>query len=140
MQEQNFRNHPRYVPGFHFITFSVILAALVIAVTLLISDGINGNALLGLLVTLSLALLFFYTRQFATGNQDRIIRAEENLRCYELTGKKLDGRLSREQVIALRFADDAEYEELYARAINQKLSPKNIKKAIHNWRADHHRV
>ena len=140
MKEQSFKNHPRYVPGFHVFTFSVILAMLVIAVMLLISDGINGNTLLGLLATLSLGLLFFYTRQFATGNQDRIIRTEENLRCYELTGKKLDDRLSLAQVIALRFADDTEYEELYARAINQKLSPKDIKKAIQNWRADHHRV
>jgi len=62
----------------------------------------------GLLVAVSLGLLFNYTRQFATGNQDRIIRAEENFRSCRLTGKNMDDRLTRKQIIALRFSDDSE--------------------------------
>jgi hypothetical protein len=69
-----------------------------------------------------------------------VIRAEENLRCYELTGKKLDSRLSIGQIIALRFADDNEYEELSAQAITQNLSSADIKKAIQKWRPDHQRI
>jgi hypothetical protein len=94
----------------------------------------------GLLVAVSLGLLFNYTRQFATGNQDRIIRAEENFRSYRLTGKNMDDRLTRKQIIALRFADDSEYAALSDKAVSQNLKPKDIKQAIQQWRADHHRV
>jgi hypothetical protein len=92
------------------------------------------------LVSVSLGLLFAFLRQFATGNQDRIIRAEENFRSYLLTGKMLDSRLTRSQIIALRFADDTEYGALSDKAISENLSSTDIKKAVQQWRADHHRV
>ena len=140
MQEQNFKKHAQYVPGFHFLTLSVILASLVIAIVLLISGGLNLATAFDVLVALSLGLLFYYTRQFATGNQDRIIRGEENFRSYRLTGKELDERLTKGQIIALRFADDEEYSSLTEKAIKENLSPADIKKAVQQWRADHHRV
>jgi hypothetical protein len=140
MQEQHFKKHAQYVPGFHVLTFAVILAALAIAIILLVHSGISHMTIFCLLVSISLGLLFAYTRQFATGNQDRIIRAEENFRCYRLTGKTLDERLTREQIIALRFADDSEYIALTDKAITQGLDAKDIKQAIQQWRADHHRV
>jgi Family of unknown function (DUF6526) len=140
MENQNFKKHSRYVPGFHFITFGIILASIVIAIILLIHDGFHHTTFFGLLVSLSLVGLFAYTRQFATGNQDRIIRAEENFRSYRLTGKELDQRLTRNQIIALRFANDEEYADLAQKTIKENLSPKDIKQAIQQWRADHHRV
>jgi len=36
MKEQNFKKHARYVPGFHFLTLSIIVASLVIAIILLV--------------------------------------------------------------------------------------------------------
>ena len=87
-----------------------------------------------------MGLLFFYTRQFATGNQDRVIRAEENARSYRITGKVLDDRLTKGQIIALRFADDSEYADLTQKTINRNLSIKDIKQTISQWRADHHRI
>jgi hypothetical protein len=140
MKEQSFTKHSQYIPGFHIITFTVILAALIIAVVLMASSGFNLMTVFGLLVAASLGLLFYYTRQFATGNQDRVIRAEENFRSYRLTGNAMDNRLTRSQIIALRFADDSEYAALSGKAISQNLSPKEIKQAIRQWRADHHRV
>jgi hypothetical protein len=140
MKKQNFKNHPRYVFGFHVITFSVILIALIISIILLVSSGIHLPTVFTFLTAVSLGLLFFYTRQFATGNQDRIIRAEENARSYRITGKGLDDRLTRAQIIALRFADDSEFAELTQKALNRNLSAKDIKQIIIQWRADHHRV
>lgn len=140
MTEQNFKNHPKYVLGFHLVTFVTILASLVISILMIANLGISTTTIFEILVALSLGFLFFYTRQFATGNQDRVIRAEENLRSYILTGKMLDNQLTRSQIIALRFADDSEYLSLSEKAISQKLSPKDIKEAIQKWRADHHRV
>ena len=140
MEEQNFKKHAQYVPGFHFVTLGIIAAVLVIAIVLIISQGVSLMTVFGVLVAVSLGLLFNYTRQFATGNQDRIIRAEENFRSYRLTGKNIDGRLTRKQVIALRFADDSEYAALSDKAVSQNLSVKDIKQSIQQWRSDHHRV
>lgn len=140
MTEQNFKNLPKYVLGFHLVTFVTILASLIISIFMIFNLGISASTIFGILIALSLIFLFFYTRQFATGNQDRVIRAEENLRYYLLTGKMFDSRLTRDQIIALRFADDSEYVRLSEKAISQNLSSKNIKEAIQKWRADHHRI
>ena len=140
MQEQNFKKHARYVPGFHFRTSGIIIAALIIAIVLLVSTGFSLSSVFDLLVVLSLGLLFFYIRHFSTVNQDRIIRAEENFRSYRLTGKALDQRLTKSQVVALRFAGDEEFPVLSGKAIEENLKPSDIKKAVQQWRADHHRV
>lgn len=140
MDNQNFKNHARFVPGFHLLTGVPILATLVIAIILIIHKGVSLETVFFLLVGLSLVLLFWYTRKFANGNQDRIIRLEENLRCHRLTGKMSDSRLTRGQIIALRFAGDDEYAALSERAIKENMSPKEIKQAIQNWLSDHHRI
>ena len=57
-----------------------------------------------------------------------------------MTGKALPTELSIGQIIALRFASDAEYLALVERAIKENLSSKEIKMAIQNWKADYHRV
>jgi L-asparagine transporter-like permease len=85
-------------------------------------------------------LLSFYCRTFALKAQDRAIRAEENLRHFVLTGKLLDPRLGALQIVALRFASDAEFVKLAARAAEESLEPKAIKKAINDWRGDYYRV
>jgi Family of unknown function (DUF6526) len=140
MEEQNFKKHAQYVPGFHVVTFGVIIAVAIFAIVLAVSSGINTATIFELLTAAGLGLLFYYLRQFATGNQDRIIRAEENFRSFRLTGKPLNSQLSRSQIIALRFADDSEYAALSDKAVSQNLSPQDIKQSIQQWRADHHRV
>jgi hypothetical protein len=140
MQEQNFKNHARLVPGFHFFTLGIIFIALVLSIALLISSWFSLSSIFDFLVAVSLGLLFAYLRVFATGNQDRIIRAEENFRSYRLTGKCLDPRLTRAQIIALRFASDEEFPDLSERAASENMKPSAIKETVRQWRADHHRV
>jgi hypothetical protein len=77
---------------------------------------------------------------FPLGTQNRVIRAEENLRHYILTGKPLPTGLRMSQVIALRFASDEEFPALVSKAQSEKLSSTDIKKAIQHWRTDHHRI
>jgi hypothetical protein len=82
-------------------------------------------------------------RLYATKLQDRIIRLEERLRLASLVQEPLRsriGELSEAQLVGLRFASDAEVAALVERAINEKLSRDDIKKAVKNWRADNFRV
>ena len=142
MQEQNFKNHAILVPGFHYIGMLSILA--------LVGGSINylcratpENKYLAALLTLAafvFVVLWIYVRTFPLKAQDRAIRAEENLRHYVLTGKLFPAELKMSQIIALRFAPDSEYLALLDRAIRENLSNKEIKAAIQNWKADHHRV
>lgn len=140
MQEQNLKNHSKLVVSFHVATLLPILVSLILSVALLISEGITLISCFAVCVTLSLALLFYHVRTFGLGNQDRIIRAEENFRCYRLTGKELDSRLTKSQIIALRFAVDSEYVALMEKTIAQNLGAKEIKESIQEWRADYHRI
>jgi hypothetical protein len=44
------------------------------------------------------------------------------------------------QVVALRFASDAEFPALAERAVAENMSSENIKKAITQWKEDNNRV
>ena len=142
MKEQNFKNHPRIVIGYHIISFVAILALLIGSFINLAHSAKENlySASLICLIALILALFFIYLRTFPLKAQDRAIRAEENLRHFILTGKPLSDKLTINQIIALRFASDAEYLDLVTKAIEQNLAPKQIKESIKNWRADHHRA
>ncbi len=77
-------------------------------------------------------------RRYALKNQNRIIRLEENVRLHWMNVDP--SGLTMGQMIALRFASDAESPALVARAVAEKMTPKQIKEAILNWRADLDRV
>lgn len=139
---QQYSNHTRYIPLWHFVTSFVILVILGGSiVNLLHADTASHySAVVLILVAFVLIMLFIYARLFALRAQDRAIRAEENLRHYVMTGKLLDKKLRTSQVIALRFASDEEFVALAEKAAAENLSPKQIKQAVKEWRADYHRV
>lgn len=143
MQEQNFKNHVRLIPLYHGIAFLLVFAGLIGSIINLINthtaDSHYSAALL-VVVFFLLLLIFWYARVFALKAQDRAIRAEENFRHFVLTGKPLDRQLRIGQIIALRFASDEEFPALAKKAAAENLGSKQIKLAVQNWRADHHRV
>jgi hypothetical protein len=141
---QNYANHARYDPIYHRILFPILFLTFIgSCVNFGKSWGdherIYSASLILVLAFCSMAIAL-YARIFPLKAQDRAIRAEENLRHYVLTGKLLDSRLSCVQIVALRFASDAEFPALAARAAQESLSPKDIKQAVKNWRADKYRV
>jgi hypothetical protein len=143
MSEQNYQNHTQRVPGFLVLGLVVFISFIGALVNLYQSWGDHQRLYSASLILVLIGCLLMtaaYARTFALKAQDRAIRAEENLRHFIATGKPLDSRLTVRQIIALRFASDAEFVELAQRAAAQGLAPDDIKRAVKNWRADTHRV
>ncbi len=144
MQTQNYKNHRRYVPLYTFVLTALILAILAGSVWYFYkSYDARQNLLPSILIFgLAIVCIFFYiyARGFALRAQDRAIRAEENLRHFVLTGRPLDNRLRMGQIIALRFADDAEFASLAQSAVSENMKADDIKRAIRIWRPDYCRV
>ncbi len=144
MEAQNYANHRRYVPIFHFVLLPIILLSLIGSfVNLYQSWGDHQrqySASLIVVIMICLLLLPVLARLFSLKAQDRAIRAEENLRHFVMTGKLLNPKLTVRQIIGLRFASDEEFVNLAARAVEENLSEDAIKKAVKNWRADTYRV
>lgn len=144
MEAQNYQNHRRFVPCFHIVLSLILILTFIGSIVNLVKCWGNHDTLysasLIVVLTFCAGLLFVYTRQFPLRAHDKAIRAEENLRHFAMTGKLLDSRLTMRQIIGLRFASDEEFLALVKRAIEEKMSENDIKKAVKNWRADHHRV
>lgn len=130
------------VPLYHYVAGTLVLLGFGGSIVNFIKADAHTHysAALLLVAFLVLVLIFWYARAFALRAQDRAIRAEENFRHFILTGKPLDKELRMGQIIALRFASDAELPALAKKAVEEKLSQKQIKQAIQNWRADYNRV
>ena len=145
MGTQNYKTHRQYIPMYHFVLLSLIIACLALSLyqlyeaIFIIKHGRLMAVMLFLLSDIALAMFFFH-RSFSLRAQDRAIRAEENLRHFALTGRLLDKRLKTGQIVALRFADDTEFLILAEKAANEKMKPDEIKRAIINWKADHYRA
>lgn len=144
MEEQSYARHAKFVPPFHFFLAPLSILAVIGAIATLVRAISHGNGRLSAAVLVLLSFVAFgallFGRLFALRVQDRVIRAEENMRHYLLTGKPLDPRLTIDQLIGLRFAPDAEFVALAERAAAEQLTRDAIKRSVQNWRADHARL
>lgn len=148
--KQSFANHRKYVPGFHFVTFALLAINLIWALFRLfyglMDAGVLGviDRVVNLAVAVALVLLAWYLRTFPLKAQDRVIRLEETLRLERLLPPDLRpriGDLRPGQLVALRFASDAEIPELTRSVLEGKLkSSDEIKQQVRSWRADHFRM
>jgi Family of unknown function (DUF6526) len=140
--EQNLSNHTRLDPLYHFVLLPIIIAILVMAAIRLYQTPSSFTVWM-LLVSLALFLAAFKLRTFPLKAQDRIIRLEERLRLSRLLPegqRDLIYKLTEPQLIALRFASDAELPALAEAAVARQMPPKEIKKSIKSWRPDFFRV
>jgi hypothetical protein len=139
---QTFANHTRFDPPFHFFVVPVFLL-LAIAGTVHFIRRPGWHTALMFVVAVALATAVAKIRNYALRVQDRVIRLEERLRLTALLQEPLRSRipeLTEGQLVALRFASDAEVAALAQRALSEKLSKADIKKAIQTWRPDYWRV
>ena len=142
--QQSYKNHAQIVFLYHRVLTLVLLLILIGSIVNLNKSWGDStrfySASLIVALTVAAMLLFIFVRTFPLKAQDRAIRAEEQLRHYVLAGKLLDRRLTMRQIVALRFASDAEFVTLAHRAADQSLSPDAIKRDVKQWRADTYRV
>jgi hypothetical protein len=143
MDPQSFANHTRWHPPFHFFVLPVMLINFIWAIVEFVKAP-GGHSGWWVVVSLALAMLTLFVRTNSLKVQDRIIRLEEKLRYQQLLSPALAQQcstLTTGQIIALRFAGDDELEELVSAVVSGKLAtPKDIKQAVKNWRADTFRV
>lgn len=140
---QNFANHTRWHPPFHFFVVPVMLINLIWSIVLFVmSPGWNSGW--WIVVSLALVVLTFLVRLNSLKVQDRLIRLEETIRYQQVLSpavRQQASALSCDQIVALRFAADDELEELLDRvAAGNFAKTRDIKQAIKNWRADTFRV
>jgi len=152
MNQQNFSNHARFVPMFHFFLLPALLLNLIWAVRWFFPLQVNTmfgfqvfmSHLVNLMVAMALIVMAFLARTFALGVQDRVIRLEERIRYERLLPEDLKPRIGEftiNQLVALRFACDAELPALARKVLDAKISErKAIKQMVQNWRPDYQRV
>ena len=142
-QGQNFANHTRFVPPYHFVAAPIFLLNLGWAVYSLIGVY-TVQAFLNVLVAIALVILFLCARLFALKAQDRVIRLEMRLRMKELLPEEMQGRINdftATQMVGLRFASDTELPKLARKVLDEDISAATpIKKLITDWQGDYHRV
>jgi hypothetical protein len=139
---QTHGNHARFVPLFHFVTFGLLIAYLIYKVYAAIRY-FHWGALFDVALAVALILLAYSVRTFDTRLQDRIIRLEMRLRLIGLLPPELQsrvGELGVGQLIALRFAPDAEIPELVRATLAEGLRGSAIKGRIKAWQPDYFRV
>jgi len=93
---------------------------------------------LAALIGCQIALLLI-SRTYITKLQDRIIRLEMRLRAASLLTpeqQRLLATAGMKQIVALRFASDAELPALLERAVREQLRPDDIKRAVKTWVPD----
>lgn len=139
---QSYSHHARRHLPFHFFLIPILITNLIITIVYLVR---HPSLLAGWLVILSIALLTlgFLARVNPIKVQDRLIRLEERLRLSTLLPEPLRLRipeLTEKQLIALRFASDAEIPRLVEETFQNNLRAKDIKMRIENWRSDYWRV
>jgi Family of unknown function (DUF6526) len=139
---QSFANHSRLDPGFHFVLIPLVFVAVILSIISLVRHpGLDST--LWLVLAIALLLTAGKARSNALKAQDRVIRLEERLRLAMLLPEAARPRiteLTEQQLIALRFASDAELPTLAILALNEGLTKKQIKTSIQSWRADNFRV
>ena len=146
---QSLANHARWDPPFHFFILPIFALGLILSLIHFFAHITHGDmrdhihSFLLILLALALLTLMLKVRFYSIKVQDRVIRLEERLRTAQLLQEPLRSRVPRlteGQLCGLRFASDAEVPKLVERALNEKLSRADIKKAIQNWRPDYWRV
>jgi len=138
---QSFASHAHRPMPTVWATLMWLIAVIAFGGAVLAGWNTRDLAMGAMLATLF--VLIAIGRLYTVALQDRIIMLEMKVRCAEVLPAGADAALaslSPKQIVALRFASDAELGALLDRAVREQLTPDAIKQAVVAWRPDHHRT
>jgi uncharacterized membrane protein YciS (DUF1049 family) len=140
MAEQNFSNHAKFFPLFHFFVVPLMVVNLVQQIVHWVRSEYSLGGFIDILVAIGLLAGFTAARMMALKVQDRVIRLEERLRMEKLLPADLQPRIpefTTAQLVALRFASNSELPDLARKVLDEKVADrKAIKQMIKTWRPD----
>jgi hypothetical protein len=141
--QQSFKNHAKTIPIYHYFALPVsLINAIWLLVRLVRAPSVDTG--IAAAMGVALAVMFLMARIFALTVQDRVIRVEMRMRLRELLPADLQpriGEFTRNQLVSLRFASDAELPTLARRVLDERLDDrKAIKMLVKDWQADHLRA
>jgi len=140
---QNYANHTRFFPLFHFFVLPVLLINALLTAWWVVQAPTLGTAWT-CIVAFAIAGAALAARVMAVTVQDRVIRLEMRLRMREMLPADLKGRindLTPAQLVGLRFACDEELPDLVRKVLGGSLaSAREIKKAVKVWQGDYLRA
>ena len=140
MAEQSYQSHT-HRPTETGVLWLLSLVALILIV--LQFFGYNTRDWATLLLVFAMFVVGWISRLYIVRLQDRIIMLEMKVRAAEILPAGQDAqvaKLSKRQIVALRFASDEELGALLERAVRENMDPKDIKAAIKTWRPDLYRT
>lgn len=144
MAEQNFSNHTKFFPAFHFFVVPAFIVNFGWSIHLWSAAGFSLGGFFWVLASAALIVGALSGRLFALTVQDRVIRLEEQLRYARLLPADLQARIGEftiGQIVSLRFAGDAELPALARKVLDEKLRDrKTIKQLVKNWKPDYLRA
>jgi hypothetical protein len=140
---QTYANHTRLIPIFHYVTFPILAANFFRALWHLYQQP-GVDSVFGVLMGFAFIIMFFAGRVFALKAQDRVIRLEMRLRMKDVLPASMHPRIkdfTPAQLVALRFASDAELPALAEKVLADNMQDrKAIKLMIKDWQGDYLRV
>lgn len=136
---QTYQNHARYVPAYHMVAGPILLINFLWCAYRAFTR-VGPDSAVAWLLSIALIIMFLFARAFAVTVQDRVIRLEMRLRLRELLPADLAPRIPEftlDQLVALRFASDAELPALARKVLDERLTDrKAIKQLVRDWQAD----
>ena len=140
MADQSFESHAKWVPPFHFFVLPVLLINIGFQIYWCVKSWFSVSGVLSVLVAVAFFVGIGTARGMALKVQDRLIRLEERLRFERVLPADLHARIGEftiDQLVALRFASNAELPDLARMVLEEKIvERKAIKKLIKTWRPD----
>jgi Family of unknown function (DUF6526) len=138
-EKQNFENHNKFVPLYIAVAAPILVLNFLWSLYRAIRVH-SFDTVVAFLLSIALMILLAYSRNFALTVQDRVIRLEMRLRLQHILPADLQARipaLTLSQLVALRFASDAELPELTRKVLAENINDrKAIKKMVRDWQPD----
>lgn len=136
---QTLKNHARLLPPFHFFVIPVLFIHFLSTIQGAY-QALSISTAWAVVVATALLTLAFLARTMPLTVQDRVIRLEMWLRLRDALPADLQSRvheLTPKQLVALRFASDAELPQLVREVLAGNLSSsKAIKERVKDWQGD----